>query len=164
MVEMYVWLLVTLAVAVGVLLLAGILSPGDHDDVGEDDDGAPVSAWSSLWQDFLSATANLRARLDRLRHRSGPSAGPGSPERVSVLPRSRPAARGRTSPASPPAAGRTTAGTTSAGQAAAAEATPAQTTATSNTSFEEFFEATATSGPAYLDAAQLSEALNSLRR
>ena len=34
----------------------------------------------------------------------------------------------------------------------------------SSTTVEEFFEATATSEPAYLDAAQLSDALHSLRR
>ena len=162
MVEMYVWLLVTLAVAVGVLMLAGILSPGDRDDPDDPDDPAheaPSSAWWSLWQDFLSATSSLRARLARLRH---PADAATSPD---------------TSPARP---GGRTAGHARAGQTAtpvpASASAPVvapkvtalsrfeRDAAESNTSFEEFFQATATSEPAYLDAAQLSDALNSLRR
>ena len=167
MVEMYVWLVVTLAVAVGVLLLAGTLSTGDHDDVGEDDEAAP-SAWSSLWQDFLSATSSLRARWDRVRHRPGPDAGPdAAPQRISVLAH-RPTTRRRAGNAPSTTAGPSTGARPAARPAVrpAADGTgwSGGDDAESNTSFDDFFEATTTSGPAYLDAAQLSEALNSLRR
>lgn len=152
---MYVWLLVTLAVAVGVLMLAGILSPGDRDDDG-DDGAAPSSAWSTLWHDFLSATSSLRARLARLRR---PADVATSPDTSSARSGGRTAGHTRAGQPAPPAA------------PAPVEAPKAvapsrfdRDPAESNTSFEEFFEATATSEPAYLDAAQLSDALNSLRR
>ena len=155
---MYVWLLVTLAVAVGVLALAGILTSGDRDD---SDDDAPASAWTTLWQDFLSGTSAVRAQLAQLRHRVAGTPGPSVPHTAS----------GRT--AGHPRPGHPQAGRADAPAPAADPAPPATLSATSwherqtagaNTSFEEFFEATATDGPAYLDAAQLSDALHSLRR
>ena len=148
MVEMYMWLLVTVVVAVGVLLLAGVLAPRESDD--RDSHDAPGSAWGSLWNDFLSGTSPLRERIDALRHR-GKAHSPTEPAtpRVSVLNR-----QSRT-------------GHTPAGASDASADEPSWFdlgSAESNTSVEEFFEATATSEPAYLDAAQLSDALNSLRR
>lgn len=165
---MYVWLLVTLAVAVGVLMLAGILSPADRDDSDDGDDAAPTSAWSALWQDFLSATATTRARLARLRHRATPDADASAPRATAGRTAGHPRA-GQTAaaPASPaPAAAATPAATTAPRTVPPRPATSRQDRdpAESNTSFEEFFEATATSEPAYLDAAQLSDALHSLRR
>ncbi len=165
---MYVWLLVTLAVAVGVLMLAGILSPADRDDSDDGDDAAPTSAWSALWQDFLSATATTRARLARLRHRATPDAEASAPRATAGRTAGHPRA-GQTAaaPASPaPAAAATRAATTAPRTVPPRPATSRldRDPAESNTSFEEFFEATATSEPAYLDAAQLSDALHSLRR
>lgn len=165
---MYVWLLVTLAVAVGVLMLAGILSPADRDDSDDGDDATPTSAWSALWQDFLSATATTRARLARLRHRATPDADASAPRATAGRTAGHPRA-GQTAaaPASPaPAAAATPAATTAPRTVPPRPATSRQDRdpAESNTSFEEFFEATATSEPAYLDAAQLSDALHSLRR
>ncbi len=170
---MYVWLLVTLAVAVGVLMLAGILSPADRDDSDDGDDAAPTSAWSALWQDFLSATATTRARLARLRHRATPDADASAPRatagRTAGHPRAGQTAAAPAAPASPapaPAAASTPAPTTAPRTVPPRPATSRldRDPAESNTSFEEFFEATATSEPAYLDAAQLSDALHSLRR
>lgn len=167
---MYVWLLVTLAVAVGVLMLAGILSPADRDDSDDGDDAAPTSAWSALWQDFLSATATTRARLARLRHAT-PDADASAPRatagRTAGHPRAGQTAAAPAAPASPaPAAAATPAATTAPRTVPPRPATSRldRDPAESNTSFEEFFEATATSEPAYLDAAQLSDALHSLRR
>lgn len=157
MVEMYMWLLVAVIVAVGVLVLAGILAPRESDDRDDHDDHG--SAWGSLWHDFLSGTSPLRERIDALRHRgkSPTPRGTGAP-RVSVLNRQSDTGLSR----GPQAAVRTPVVTSAASVDGTSwfDLGPAE----SNTSVEEFFAATATSEPAYLDAAQLSDALNSLRR
>lgn len=172
---MYMWLVVAVVAAVGVLFLAGMLSPGDRSE-DADEDG---SAWTSLWRDFRSGTASLRTRLSRLRPgaHTGGDAGSGpddGPQRVSVLADLRPT--GRTAGRRP---GRQAHGHRDASAATLAKGQPKQRpadsgrgdsfprdshTAESNTSFDDFFEATATSEPAYLDAAQLSDALHHLRR
>lgn len=157
MVEMYMWLLVTVVVAVGVLVLAGVLAPRDGDD--RDDRDAPTSAWGSLWHDFLSGTSPLRDRIDALRHRGETRSPHGTATpRVSVLNRDFDPGRRRVGQASGPHSAPASAA--SADGSSWFDLGPAE----SNTSVEEFFAATATSEPAYLDAAQLSDALNSLRR
>lgn len=172
---MYMWLVVAVVAAVGVLFLAGRLSPGDRSE-DADEDG---SAWTSLWRDFRSGTASLRTRLSRLRR--GPQIGgeaestsDDGPQRVSVLSGRRPT--GRTAGRRP---GRQSHERQDASAATGVHGQPEQRPtdsgrgdssprdshpAESNTSFDDFFEATATSEPAYLDAAQLSDALHHLRR
>ncbi|SDC67295.1 hypothetical protein SAMN05216410_2146 [Sanguibacter gelidistatuariae] len=157
---MYVWLLVAVVVAVGVLLLAGIVSPGDPADGAEDaGDPTPGSAWTSLWLDFRSGVSALRARLDRLRRRDGSGSAPdGGPRRVSVLAGPRPS-QGRWTGRRQASGGR---GTAESKDRDLVDEEPHASE--SNTSFDDFFEATATSEPAYLDTAQLSDALHHLRR
>lgn len=165
MVEMYVWLLLTVAVAVGVLMLAGFLSRGDQDP---DDDDAPASAWSAMWHDFQSATSSLRARLARLSGRG--DAGTSSDAARPHPSTGRTAGHARAGQATRPAGAASSAALPASVAPAAASRAPVGTSlfasepSESNTSLAEFFEATATDEPAYLDAAQLSDALNSLRR
>lgn len=192
MVEMYVWSLLAVVVAVGVLLLAGVLAPGESRD--EERTG---SAWTTLWHDFRAGTADARARWRTRRGRAGSPAlrgsgreqaraatdgadgADGAPTRVSVL-----ASRGTTTPGEGAAVGSSTESSTPATPTAPSTTRPARTPRTpraagargaweplwsqegaeSNTSIDDFFEATQTSQPAYLDAAQLSDALHQLRR
>lgn len=150
---MYVWLVVAVVVAVGVLLFAGIVSPGDPSD--RTDESAPRSAWTALWSDFRSGASALRTRVRALRHGGGPASQPDDgPQRVSVL-AGPPPAQVRWTARRQGSAGRGAAGPTDR------ELLDREPHASeSNTSFEDFFEATATSEPAYLDSAQLSDALH----
>lgn len=130
---MYVWMMVAVLVAVGVLLIAGKITPSEPvDDVDGQAPVAPGSAWTSMWLDFCAGTSSLRARLGRIGRRSRLGSGDNGPRRVAVRSPSR-----------------------------AADREPGA--AASNTSIDDFFEATATSEPAYLDAAELSDALHHLR-
>ncbi|MEP7764966.1 hypothetical protein [Sanguibacter sp. 25GB23B1] len=154
MVQMYVWLVVAILLAVGVLLLAAAATRGDGS--GNGDGGGPrtlAEAVSQVWGDFRAGAATLRARLGRgrastagspVRGRSGaPGPRPGAPTRVPVL-------AGRSGPAERDTAQRATTDAWSF-------ETPQETT------IDDFFAATQTSAPAYLDTTQVSQVLHRRR-
>ena len=154
MVQMYVWLVVAVVLAVGVLALAYAATRRDGSVSGDDAPRTLAAAAHQTWTDFRSGLSTLRSRLARVGRASGsgpagarqgrPGAGgAGTPARVPVLAGARPASvRGDD--------GRR-------GMDAWSFETPQDTT------IDDFFSATQTSEPAYLDTAQMSDLLH-LRR
>ncbi|PFG33568.1 hypothetical protein [Sanguibacter antarcticus] len=153
MVQMYVWLVVAVVLAVGVVLLAATTS--DEGEPGQEPVSAPrklAATARQTWFDFLSGAQMLRARLDRLRVASSGSEAAsgadgsralhtGASPRLSVL----------------------------AGASDRKDNTRPRTTdawsfeTPQDTTIDDFFAATQTSAPAYLDATQMSNALHRRR-
>ena len=154
MVQMYVWLVVAVLLAVGVLLLALAATRGDGSE--RPGDGRPRTlseAAQQTWLDFRSGARTLRARLTG---GGRPSARPlagmrgqdaavraGAPARVPVLAATQ-ARDGRSEGAHRP--------------------TDAWTFETpQDTTIDDFFAATQTSEPAYLDTTQMTDVLHRRR-
>jgi len=146
MVQVYVWLVVAVLLAAGVLLLAGAATQGSGSD-RQDGPRGPLDAARQGWRDFRSGLGTLRARATG--RRSAPASQPpasgaqapvdGAPARVSVLVGAPSGPSGRPS------------------TDAWSFETPRDTT------IEDFFAATQTSEPAYLDTAQVSDVLHRRR-
>lgn len=147
MVQVYVWLVVAVLLAAGVLLLAGASTQGAGADREDGGPRGPVATAREGWRDFLSGLRTLRSRISGLLRRltkKPPAAAAratvdGAPPRVSVLPGTR-----------------TTQSTSRSTDAWSIE-TPQDTT------IEDFFAATQTSEPAYLDAGEVSDVLHRRR-
>ena len=153
MVQMYVWLVVAVVLAVGVLLLALAATRGEGSERAGDGGPRTLSETAQqAWVDFRSGAGTLRSRLTGGGRASGarplpalrgrPTAA-GAPARVPVLP-TKQARDGRDDGARRP-------------MDAWSFETPEDTT------IDDFFAATQTSEPAYLDTAQMSDVLHRRR-
>lgn len=153
MVQMYVWLVLAVVLAVGVLVLAHAATREDTADRPAGDRPRTLAAAvHQTWLDFRSGATTLRSRVRSLGRGSSTTGGgtlgaptaarAGSPARVPVL-----------------AGARTPLGRGDAGRPADAwsSETPQDTT------IDDFFAATQTSGPAYLDTAEMSDVLHRRR-
>lgn len=153
MVQMYVWLVLAVILAVGVLVLAHAATREDASDRPADDRPRTLSAAvHQTWLDFRSGATTLRSRVRSLGRGTattggGPLRAPtaalaNSPERVPVLAGAR----------------------TLIGRGDARRPTDAWSSETpQDTTIDDFFAATQTSGSAYLHTAEMSDVLHRRR-
>lgn len=152
MVQMYAWLVVAVLLAVGVLLLAAAATRGDGS--GQGSGGGPRTlgeAASMVWLDFRRGAATLRARLGGRRSTTASTAGarPGAPGRQPGAPARVPVLAGRS------------AAEHDGSRRPATDAWSLETP--QDTTIDDFFAATQTSDPAYLDTTQVSHVLHRRR-